>query len=219
MNHFRYVIIGAGPTGLGAAHRLCELGVRDFIVLEKNAYVGGLAASFTDSNGFTWDVGGHVVFSRYEYFNRLLDELLGADKLEHQRIARVRMAERWLPYPFQNNIRHLPKDLVWECVQGLLRERSSELHTFQDWIQYVFGPGIARLFMLPYNFKVWATPPELMQYSWIGERVSVVDLEGVLKNLILGIDDAALGPNNIFRFPLQGGTGNIFKSLAARVTD
>lgn len=219
MNHFRYVIIGAGPTGLGAAHRLCELGVRDFIVLEKNAYVGGLAASFTDSNGFTWDVGGHVVFSRYEYFNRLLDELLGADKLEHQRIARVRMAERWLPYPFQNNIRHLPKDLVWECVQGLLRERSSELHTFQDWIQYVFGPGIARLFMLPYNFKVWATPPELMQYSWIGERVSVVDLEGVLKNLILGLDDAAWGPNNIFRFPLQGGTGNIFNRLAARVTD
>ena len=214
-----YVIIGAGPTGLGAAHRLLELGIRDFVVLERNSHAGGLSASFKDSAGFTWDIGGHVVFSRYEYFNSLLDELLGEDRLEHQRIARVRMANTWVPYPFQNNIRHLPKELVWECLQGLLRERPSELANFRDWIAYVFGPGIARLFMLPYNFKVWATPPELMQYSWIGERVSVVDLEGVLKNLILGLDDAGWGPNNTFRFPLHGGTGDIFSRLADRVRD
>lgn len=213
----KYVIIGAGPTGLGAANRLLELGERDFVILERNAHAGGLAASFRDSAGFTWDIGGHVVFSRYEYFNRLLDDLLGEERLEHQRVARVRMADTWVPYPFQNNIRHLPKDLVWECVQGLLQDRSPELATFRDWISYVFGPGIARLFMLPYNFKVWATPAELMQYSWIGERVSVVDLEGVLKNLILGLDDSGWGPNNTFRFPLHGGTGDIFNRLAARV--
>lgn len=216
---FSYVIIGAGPTGLGAAHRLRELGVRDFIVLEKNTHAGGLSSSFKDSAGFTWDLGGHVVFSRYEYFNRLVDTLLGADKLEQQRVARVRMADSWIPYPFQNNIRHLPPELAWECVQGLLRERSSELATFRDWINYVFGAGIARLFMLPYNFKVWATPPELMQYSWIGERVSVVDLEGVLKNFILGLDDSGWGPNNTFRFPLYGGTGEIFNRLADGVRE
>ncbi|PKN40434.1 MAG: amine oxidase [Deltaproteobacteria bacterium HGW-Deltaproteobacteria-18] len=211
----KYVIIGAGPTGLGAAHRLLELGERDFVILERDGHAGGLAASFRDSAGFTWDIGGHVVFSRYEYFNSLLDDLLGGERLEHQRIARVRMADTWVPYPFQNNIRHLPRELVWECVQGLLRERSPQLANFSDWIDYVFGAGIARLFMRPYNFKVWATPPELMQYSWIGERVSVVDLEGVLKNLILGLDDAGWGPNNTFRFPLHGGTGDIFNRLAA----
>jgi len=213
----KYVIIGAGPTGLGAAHRLLELGERDFVVLERDGHAGGLASSFRDSAGFTWDIGGHVVFSRYDYFNKLLDGLLGDERLEHQRIARVRMADTWVPYPFQNNIRHLPKELVWECVQGLLQERSPQLASFRDWIDYVFGAGIARLFMLPYNFKVWATPPELMQYSWIGERVSVVDLEGVLKNLILGLDDSGWGPNNSFRFPLHGGTGDIFNRLAARL--
>lgn len=215
----KYVIIGAGPTGLGAAHRLLELGERDFVILERSAHAGGLAASFRDSAGFTWDIGGHVVFSRYAYFNNLLDDLLGGERLEHQRIARVRMADTWVPYPFQNNIRHLPRELVWECVQGLLRERSPHLANFRDWIDYVFGAGIARLFMRPYNFKVWATPPELMQYSWIGERVSVVDLEGVLKNLVLGLDDSGWGPNNTFRFPLHGGTGEIFNRLAARVKD
>ena len=215
----KYVIIGAGPTGLGAAHRLLELGERDFVILERDGHAGGLAASFRDSAGFTWDIGGHVVFSRYDYFNNLLDDLLGDERLEHQRIARVRMADTWVPYPFQNNIRHLPKELVWECVQGLMQDRSPELANFRDWIGYVFGPGIARLFMMPYNFKVWATPPELMQYSWIGERVSVVDLQGVLRNLILGLDDSGWGPNNTFRFPLHGGTGDIFNRLAARVKD
>jgi len=213
----KYVIIGAGPTGLGAAHRLLELGERDFVILERDGHAGGLAASFRDSTGFTWDIGGHVVFSRYEYFNSLLDSLLGDDRLEHQRIARVRMADTWVPYPFQNNIRHLPRELVWECVHGLLQERSPQLANFREWIDYVFGAGIARLFMRPYNFKVWATPPELMQYSWIGERVSVVDLEGVLKNLVLGLDDSGWGPNNTFRFPLHGGTGEIFNRLSARV--
>ena len=42
----KFCIIGAGPTGLGAAHRLAELGVTDFRVFDQNPYVGGLATSF-----------------------------------------------------------------------------------------------------------------------------------------------------------------------------
>ena len=64
----RIVIIGAGPTGLGAAYRLQELGHKNWKIYEKQGYVGGLAASFVDSQGFTWDVGGHVMFSHYKYF-------------------------------------------------------------------------------------------------------------------------------------------------------
>ena len=70
MEQFDYLIIGAGPTGLGAAHRLKELGVRRFAVLEANDHAGGLSASFKDSAGFTWDIGGHVLFSGNEFFLR-----------------------------------------------------------------------------------------------------------------------------------------------------
>ena len=83
----------------------------------------------------------------------------------------------------------------------------------------MFGDGLARHFMLPYNFKVWAFPPELMSYQWIGERVSVVDLAGVLKNLILKDDNVTWGPNSTFRFPLRGGTGEMFRRMAARLGD
>ena len=221
----KHLIIGAGPTGLGAAHRLRELGEESFLVLERNAYAGGLAASFTDPAGFTWDVGGHVVFSHYPYFDRLLRDLLGAEYLEHQRVARVRLAGTWVPYPFQNNIRFLPPDMVWECVRGLLPEHRvprpegwRPAH-FLEWIEHVFGPGIARVFMRPYNFKVWATPPELMNARWVGERVSVVDLERTLKNILLHQEDDSWGPNHTFLFPLHGGTGAIYAELARRLGD
>ena len=38
------VIIGAGPTGLGAAYRLAEAGHQDFVVLDQASRPGGLAA-------------------------------------------------------------------------------------------------------------------------------------------------------------------------------
>lgn len=215
----KYLIIGAGPTGLGAAHRLRELGMDDFLVLERHGHAGGLAASFKDGNGFTWDIGGHVVFSHYAYFDALLDSLLGDERLEHERESWVRSCATWVPYPFQNNIRHLPREPRWECVEGLLpgNRPEAEPTNFGQWIERVFGAGIAKHFMNPYNFKVWATPPELMQYGWIGERVSVVDLKRVLKNIILERDDISWGPNNTFKFPLHGGTGEIFRRLAARL--
>ncbi|QLA19352.1 protoporphyrinogen/coproporphyrinogen oxidase [Desulfolutivibrio sulfoxidireducens] len=221
----KYLIIGAGPTGLGAADRLRELGQNDFAVLERNPHVGGLSASFTDTAGFTWDLGGHVVFSHFERFDRMLADLLGDEVLRHQRQAWIRMAQTWVPYPFQNNIRRLPPGLVWECVQGLLdvtgngsNGKRPPAH-FREWIDAAFGPGIARLFMLPYNFKVWAHPPESMSHRWIGERVSVVDVARVLKNIILGQDDVSWGPNRTFTFPLFGGTGEIYRRLAARFAD
>lgn len=220
----RNLIIGAGPTGLGAALRFSELGMQDFLVLDRNPYVGGLSASFTDTAGFTWDLGGHVLFSHYDYYDRVLEEALQGQYLEHQRISRVRIAGGWVPYPFQNNIRHLPRELQWECVQGLLPGRRGEdqgltPQNFAQWFELVFGAGITRLFMRPYNFKVWATPAERMAYNWIGERVSIVDLEKVLENLVLQKDDAGWGPNRLFRFPLHGGTGEIYRNVARRFPD
>ena len=61
----RIVILGAGPTGLGAAHRLTELGHDDWDIFEGSDHVGGLASSVTDDHGFIWDHGGHVMFSHY----------------------------------------------------------------------------------------------------------------------------------------------------------
>lgn len=219
--HVEFLIIGAGPTGLGAAWRLRELSRESFLVLEREAHPGGLSASFRDEAGYTWDQGGHVLFSHYPYFDALVDSLLAGRCLHHQRESWIRVCGTWVPYPFQNNVRHLPPAERWRCVAGLLPGRRPEAApaNFRDWIETVFGQGMAEIFLWPYNFKVWATPPESMGTSWVGERVSVVDLEGVLKNILLERDDAGWGPNNTFLFPEHGGTGAIFEALAGRVAE
>ncbi|MDH4350230.1 MAG: NAD(P)-binding protein, partial [Gemmatimonadota bacterium] len=44
----RIVIVGAGPTGLGAAWRLQELGHTDWDLYERAETAGGLASSVVD---------------------------------------------------------------------------------------------------------------------------------------------------------------------------
>ncbi|MBA2565602.1 MAG: FAD-dependent oxidoreductase [Gemmatimonadetes bacterium] len=217
----RVVIVGAGPTGLGAAHRLQELGHDDFILLEGRSGPGGLASSEVSRNGFTYDIGGHVLFSHFRYFDELFDRVLGDEYQELQREAWVWMMDRFLPYPFQNNIKHLPRDVVLACVLGAIeaqaRERAQPFTSFEELIYGVFGKGMAEAFMMPYNFKVWAHPPRMMGTGWIGERVPVVNLERVLGNVIHDRDDLSWGPNNTFKYPLHGGTGGLFERVAARV--
>lgn len=211
----RIIIIGAGPTGLGAAYRLSELGYSNWMIYEKSEQVGGLASSFTDSQGFTWDLGGHVLFSHYPYFDTLVEKLLGDRYIEHRRECWIHFKNTWVPYPFQNNIRYLNPEDQLDCLIGLASVWNGEKRAknFAEWIHETFGDGIARLFMLPYNYKVWATPPEIMDKGWIAERVSVVDFKKVLENVIKATDDKDWGPNSVFKYPVKGGTGALFSAL------
>ena len=211
------VIIGAGPTGLGAAHRLHELGVADYLLLERAPGPGGLASSYVDDQGFTWDVGGHVQFSHYRYYDDVLDRAVTCGWLEHERHASVWMMDRWVPYPFQYNVHRLPADVRDDVVRDLeaLPPRTSPPAHFRDWIEQSFGRTLADVFMVPYNRKVWGYPLDRLDVGWMGERVAVVDVERLRRNIREGRDDVSWGPNNRFRFPLRGGTGAIWTHVAA----
>ncbi|HZT42040.1 MAG TPA: FAD-dependent oxidoreductase [Chthonomonadaceae bacterium] len=214
----RVVILGAGPTGLGAAYRLQELGHDQFHIYDRAGQVGGLATSHKDAKGFTWDIGGHVQFSHYRYFDDLMDKALGSHWLHHERESWVWIEGRFVPYPFQNNIRYLRPETCWKCLQGLVRLYKQPFpgkpQNFREWISATLGEGLAEVFMVPYNFKVWAYPATEMDYNWIGERVAVTDLERVLDNVLHEKDDLSWGPNNTFRFPEFGGTGAVWEHVA-----
>jgi protoporphyrinogen oxidase len=215
------VILGAGPTGLGAAYRLHELGYDDFIVLEGADHPGGLASSVRDPAGFTWDLGGHVQFSHYTYYDEVLDRALGDAWLWHVREAWIWMKGRFIPYPFQLNIHWLDSDEVAYALGGLERAAAAPAaqppRHFAEWIRGAFGEGIAELFMRPYNWKVWGYPLEEIAADWIGDRVATCDVDRVRANVRHRRDDPSWGPNSRFRFPQRGGTGAIWHGVAALV--
>lgn len=217
----RILVLGAGPTGLGAAWRLTEHGHDDWQLIDAAAQPGGLSMSVVDDAGFTWDLGGHVLFSHYRYFDQLMTQALGDAWFEHEREAWVWMRERWVPYPFQNNIWRLPDADLIRCLEGLVeiqraRPAAPPAH-FAEWLQQAFGRGLCDVFMYPYNYKVWAYEPHTMGTTWMGERVATVDLARILRNLVLRRDDVSWGPNAKFRFPQRGGTGAIWASLARQL--
>ncbi|KAH7397689.1 UDP-galactopyranose mutase [Cadophora sp. MPI-SDFR-AT-0126] len=216
------LVIGAGPTGLGAAKRLNQIDGPSWMIIDSNETPGGLASTDVTPEGFLYDVGGHVIFSHYKYFDDCIDEALPNedDWYTHQRISYVRCKELWVPYPFQNNISMLPKEEQVKCVDGLIdaalaaRTATDKPKDFDEWIVRNIGVGIADLFMRPYNFKVWAVPTTKMQCAWLGERVAAPDVKSVVKNIILNKTAGNWGPNATFRFPARDGTGGIWIAVA-----
>merc|ERR1712137_130666 len=216
------LVIGAGPTGLGAAKRLKQIGGPSWLIVDSNETPGGLASTDITPEGFLYDVGGHVIFSHYKYFDDCIDEALPNDDdwFTHERVSYVRCKRQWVPYPFQNNLSILDKDDQAKCVDGLIdaaleaRVANTKPKDFDEWIMRQMGVGIADLFMRPYNFKVWAVPTTKMQCQWLGERVAAPNVKGVINNIIHNKTAGNWGPNATFRFPARDGTGGIWKAVA-----
>ncbi|GAA5873971.1 hypothetical protein JCM8547_001591 [Rhodosporidiobolus lusitaniae] len=216
------LIVGAGPTGLGAAKRLHQLKHTNFLVVDEQAEAGGLASTDVTDEGFLFDVGGHVIFSHYLYFDDCINEALPKpdDWYEHERVSYVRSKGAWVPYPYQNNLTALPVEEQVKCIEGMID--AAELRTravgkpksFDEWIVRMMGTGLADLFMRPYNFKVWATPTTEMQCEWLGERVAAPSLKLVVSNVLNKKFAGNWGPNATFRFPARDGTGGIWKAVS-----
>lgn len=229
-------ILGAGPTGLGAAWRLAEIErarpdrARSWRVFDAASGPGGLAGSVVDKAGFRWDLGGHVLYSHYEYFDALLDELIPANEwVDQPRRTFVYVRERFLPYPIQRNLHRLPPDELLACLSGLLevhreRDRPSEYAHFEDWCLCNFGRGLFDLFFEPFNWKMWAHPLASMSADWTGGRsgsrvsnVPLVDLSRILECVVRGRDDPAYDATTRFLYPRAGGTGEIWRRLFERL--
>ncbi|KAK4458736.1 hypothetical protein QBC42DRAFT_276084 [Cladorrhinum samala] len=216
------LVIGAGPTGLGAAKRLNQIDGPSWLIVDANEKAGGLASTDVTPEGFLYDVGGHVIFSHYKYFDDCIDEALPKpdDWYTHQRISYVRYKGLWVPYPFQNNISMLPKEDQVKCIDGLIdaamasRVAIDKPKNFDEWILRTCGEGVADIFMRPYNYKVWAVPTTKMQCEWLGERVAAPNVKLVTKNVILNKVAGNWGPNATFRFPARDGTGGIWIAVS-----
>ncbi len=208
----RILILGAGPTGLGAALRCLELGHTNWKLYEKNTTAGGLAGSLRDSKGFSWDFGGHVFFSEYKRIHDLIETLGSNFFHSHTRRAFVHLFGHHIPYPFQQHVDHLPQEItqLWSQTYETGAEDQNDAKDFKRWLEKRFGRDLCRIFFFPYNRKVWGYPLSGMSSTWMDQRISPPSHVKQQKNW---------GPNSRFYYPKHGGMGGLFQALAQRVTD
>ncbi|MCL2795830.1 MAG: NAD(P)-binding protein [Microbacteriaceae bacterium] len=85
-----FLVIGAGPTGLGAAARLEQRGA-DYLVVDSSDRVGGAAAAELDDHGFSWSVAG----ATGAQWNSIAERLVDVERLWlSTRVAHVDVARR-----------------------------------------------------------------------------------------------------------------------------
>jgi protoporphyrinogen oxidase len=184
-----YLIIGAGPAGLGAGWHLKNKGIDDFLILEKESYPGGLSASFKDSKGFYWDLGGHVIFDNESELTKTAKKLLKKNLKKYKRNVSIYLNGKYIAYPFQDNFP--------------VKSKKAKVKNFRDWLLANFGQKACKVFFFPQNEKSWAYPLEKMSYQWVEKRIKLPEEKN--KNW---------GANASFYYPKNKGIGFLFKKIA-----
>lgn len=210
------VIIGAGPTGLAAAMHLPA----DTLLLERQERVGGWCRSIED-HGFTFDHAGHIMFSKDPWVLGMYEQLLGPNLHWQDREAWIFSHGVHTRYPFQGALYGLPAPVLKECLIGAIEARFGPLDgsaanaegpgaqatppaNFAEFINAVWGKGVARHFALPYNRKLWTVPLEEIETSWLAGRVPLPDLNEMIDGALTPAPKP-MGPNARFGYPLEGG--------------
>lgn len=205
------IIIGSGPTGIGAA-----LGLEnDCLVLEAGSEMGGFSMSI-EIDGAVFDYGGHSFHTPHPEVHDLVYNSL--DMFDQTRDARCLSYGEIIPYPFQKNFKQLSnQEVIDECVAGLdLTHPADNAANFEEFINNRFGPGISKHFMLPYNRKLWGRDLKRLASDWTGQRVAAP--EGVKEKFdTSGGVRKPLQGNTTVGYPAKGGFGEIWKALGKRI--
>jgi protoporphyrinogen oxidase len=112
--------------------------------------------------------------------------------------------------------------VIEECYLGLWEAhrrygpdplKSAENPSFREWCERLFGKGISRHFMIPYNQKLWRTSVNDMTPDWCGQFVPQPKLDEVLAGA-LSDQTKAYGYNATFLYPKRGGIQALAQSFA-----
>lgn len=210
MSSEKLVILGAGAAGLGAAHRFHNEGVRATIY-EKSSFAGGHAASF-DKDGFIFDDGPHISFTKDARIRKLFDESVNNEVETFCASADNYWQGHTIKHPAQVNLHGLPADLVVSVIQELYEVKNAErgeINNYQDWLYASFGKTFADNFPMKYTRKFHTLPAEQMATDWIGPRLYQPDMDEVLRGA-LSRETADVHYVKDFYYPSHGGFVRFF---------
>jgi len=206
------LILGAGLAGLSASY---HLGHEKCLLLERqDRPFGHIGSECRD--GFTWDQGPHVSFTKHEYVKQLFARSVG----DHFKTIEVQVGNyykgNWITHPAQTSLHQVPEPLRSACLESFLNTRGQgscgSVANYQEWLESAFGPVFGNTFPAVYTQKYWTRPAKALTTNWIGDRVLFPEIEDVKAGAV-----GALGRQmhyiNRVRYPEKGGYKSFAKGL------
>jgi protoporphyrinogen oxidase len=207
----RIGVIGAGPSGLCLGMFL----EHDTEVLEAQPEPGGTAGS-VHVDGYTFDRGPHIMFSKNQEILDFMVSSLGDNVHRCRRNNRIAYAARLVKYPFENDLAALPPDEAYECIRDYFinpwREHYPEPADLREWFLHHFGEAMCEKYFFPYNEKVWNVAVADLSMSW-ADRIPRPPPEDVLKSAMGTPTDGYL-QQLYYHYPLRGGYQAISQAWA-----
>ena len=204
------LILGGGIAGLSLAHFLQDKS----IILEKEAQLGGLGRSFT-LNGVTYDVGPHILFSKNKEVLNFHLSLIPTHTL--RRSNQILHKGKFIKYPFENDLASLSAAEREYCVQEFLHNPYEHYPaaTMLQFFLKTFGEGITKLYLQPYNEKIWKYDPAFLDTQMV-ERIPKPPKEDVIKSA-QGIATEGYTHQLYFHYPTQGGFQSLINAYVEKI--
>jgi protoporphyrinogen oxidase len=167
-------------------------------------------------DGFTWDEGIHVSFTKHDYVRELFAESVN-EELEEYPVRTVNYFQgQWIDHPAQSNLYQLADPLRTECLDSFLASRATAetkpCTNYQAWLEQAFGTVFANTFPAAYTRKYWTVEPAMLATDWVGERVFLPKVEDVVAGATKPLDRQTHYITHV-RYPSRGG----YKSFAKRM--
>ncbi|MGB7201244.1 MAG: FAD-dependent oxidoreductase [Pyrinomonadaceae bacterium] len=155
-------IIGAGLAGLTAADYLRERHV-PFVLFEAGKKIAGLAASFKDDEGFSYDFGAHFVTNRLADAIGVSDECLTVKRYGE----RVWLGGKSYSYPF--GLMTIPR-MTLSGIKTKLSGNGKSHESAAHWFRNAFGTALADEVALPL-IEAWSGAKATDLSAAVGESL------------------------------------------------
>lgn len=210
------LILGAGASGL-------SLGIlTGATILERNDTPGGHSLS-TFVDGYTYDRGPHIMFSRSQLLLDCMVSSLGSNVHKCVRNNKVSVGDRLLKYPIENDLGTMTTEDRVACVTDYVKaqiRKATDEHVpsnLAEWFVGSFGEALTELYFRPYNEKVWKTALEELSMVW-SERIPAPPVEDVLKSALGQSTEGYLHQLH-YHYPRVGGYSALMEAWSRGVLD
>jgi protoporphyrinogen oxidase len=225
LKNIKFLILGAGPTGLSLAHSLVACGVplNEIVVIEKESTVGGLCRSAI-VDGYPVDIGGgHFLDTkRKSVLNFLFNFMPEIEWNIFDRISKINIHNIHIDYPIESNLWQLPLALQADYLDSLARADSSfskEMpKDFSKWVTWKLGEMIANNYMIPYNNKIWSMDLSTLGTYWLYKLPDVNFKEAIL-SCLMGKPFGTLPAHSTFLYPKIHGYGEVWRRMGCALED